>query len=134
MSSFPTIAPSGRSFVDGDWPVKTFNSQSGVEVRILHGNRRYGHKLSLSYDNIADEVCQQFFEHYRSVKGTYETFGIPQVASGSAVAQGWGGDANFFNAGPHSQQYRYAGPPEMSSNYPGISSIRLDLVAVLNPK
>ena len=134
MSDFPTIAPSGRSFVDGDWPVKRFNSQSGVEVRILFGNRRYGHKLSLSYDNIADEICQQFFEHYRSVKGTFETFALPLVASGSAVAQGWGGDPRFFNAGRYSQQYRYSGPPEMSSNYPGIGSIRLELVAVLNAK
>ena len=127
MTAFPTIAPTSRSFEGGDWPIKRFVSQSGSEVRILYGDRRTGHTLSLGYQNIDDETVEQFFQHYYEQKGTYGTFAFNTIES--TVGQGWEGGADFFNAGA-AVQYRYSGPPSVQQVRPGISNITLNFVAV----
>ena len=55
--AFPSLAPTSRSFSAGDYPVKTFKSQNGAEVRILYGNSRTDVKLQLSYENIGDALA-----------------------------------------------------------------------------
>ena len=57
---FPNLKPTSRSFDAGDYPIKTFQSQSGVETRILYGSRRTGAQLSLSFDNISDTDANAF--------------------------------------------------------------------------
>ena len=51
---FPELAPTGRSYEPGNYPVKTFKAQNGAEHRILYGSERSEVKLSLSYANIGD--------------------------------------------------------------------------------
>ena len=127
MTAFPTIAPTSRTFEGGDWPIKRFVSQSGSEVRILYGDRRTGHTLSLGYQNIDDATVEQFFQHYYEQKGTYQTFSFGTAAT--TVGQGWKGGADFFNAGA-AVQYRYSGPPSVQQVRPGISSVTVNFVAV----
>jgi len=75
--AFPNLVPTSRVFDAGEYPIKNFRSQSGVEIRILYGSQRTGMKLELSYDNIADGDAQAFIDHYDEVNGSYGTFTIP---------------------------------------------------------
>ena len=50
---FPALSPTSRDFKPGDFAVKTYNAQSGAEVRILYGDTRTNMELALSYDNIS---------------------------------------------------------------------------------
>ena len=127
MTVYPSIAPSSRSYSAGDWPVKTFNAQDGAEVRILYGDKRYGHTLDLSYRNIPDVQAEEFLLHYFSVQGTYQSFALP---ASSSVAKGWEGNLNFYNAGVLTQ-WRYAGPPVLTSVRPGVSTVNIQFIAVL---
>ena len=79
--AFPTsLQPTGRTYSPGNYPIKTFKSQSGQEVRILYGSERTETKLSLSYANIGDASAELFLDHYDEVKGTFNTFTIPDNA------------------------------------------------------
>ena len=52
--SFPNITPTSRTFKPGNFPVKTYRSESGQETRILYGSIRTDLKMRLTYVNIAD--------------------------------------------------------------------------------
>ena len=126
--TFPTIAPTSRQFTYGDWPVKKFQSQNGAEVRILYGNRRVGHEVQLSYQNIPDTTVDQFLQHYISVRGTYEAFTFPQPITNN-LGRGWKGDPDVFRAGT-GVRWRYKEAPSVTSVYPGVSTINMGFVAV----
>lgn len=123
--AFPAYAPTARSFNAGDYSYKTFQSQSGKEVRILYGDKRTGMTLDLSYDNIADTKADDFIAHYDEVKGGFMSFTLP-----AAFRTGWSGDAVAIDAAT-GNQWRYSEPPTITSVRPGISSVTVKLVGVL---
>ena len=123
--AFPAYAPTARSFNAGDYSYKTFQSQSGKEVRILYGDKRTGMTLDLSYDNIADTKADDFIAHYDEVKGGFTSFALP-----AAFRTGWSGDAVAIDA-TTGNQWRYSEPPTITSVRPGISSVTVRLVGVL---
>lgn len=120
---FPTLKPSSRSFDAGDYPIRTFRSQSGVEARILYGSRRTGAQLQLSYENVTDTDANGFVTHFDEARGTYGTFALP-----AAAATGWTPGTIPAGAG---NQWRYDGPPQITNVRPGRSSVQVKLVAVL---
>lgn len=122
---FPSLRPTSRTYESGDFPVRTYKSQSGVEARILYGSRRTGMSMSLSYDNIRDTQAEQFLDHYDETKGTYFTFTLPAV-----VRTGWSGNGDAIDA-PSGNRWRYDGPPSVNSVRPGISSVSVKLIGVL---
>ena len=121
---FPSIAPTARDFNPGDWPVKTFNAQSGAEVRILYGDTRTQMKLALNYDNLIDTQAEQFLTHYDEVKGSYLTFDLNSTAKA-----GWSGSAAAIDAG-NINKWRYVDAPQVTAVRPGRSSVRVNLVGV----
>lgn len=123
--TFPQHIPTARSFETGSWPVKTYRSQNGSEVRILYGDQETEAKLSLTYANVADAVADDFLQHYRSVKGTYLLFDL-----GGSTKAGWQGSPDALGK-PYAAKWRYAGPPKLSSVRPGVSTVQVDLVAVI---
>ena len=77
MANLPsTPLPSSRSITYGDFPVKTFMSQSGIEYRIKYGTKRAGMVLSLTYKNITDSEAETFLDHYHGQSGTFERFNL----------------------------------------------------------
>ena len=86
--------------------------------------------MSLEYKNITDTEAESFFTDYYAQKGTYTTFALPQPITNNA-GKGWSGDQNFFKAGS-GVKWRYAEPPQLTSVYPGVSTVRIKLVAVGN--
>jgi hypothetical protein len=125
---FPSIKPTARDFTPGDWPVKTFNAQSGAEVRILYGDTRTRMEFVLGYDNISDAEAEQFLAHYDETKGTYLTFFVPPT-----VRAGWTGTSPPLSLGGTAtgNEFRYAEPPQVTAVRPGRSSVRVRLVGVL---
>lgn len=123
--AFPTLTPTSREFAPGAWPIKSYNSQSGAEVRILYGSQRTNAKLSLSYENITDANAQLFVDDYASNIGTLRTFALP-----SAVRNGWSGSSATLDA-PAGTAWRYESEPQLRSVRPGRSSITVNLVAVI---
>lgn len=77
---FPELAPTGRSYEPGNYPVKTFKAQNGAEHRILYGSERSEVKLSLSYANIGDANAELFLDHYDEMQGTFKRFRLPKKA------------------------------------------------------
>ena len=89
---FPTsLNPTSRTFEAGNYPIKTFTSQSGVETRILYGSRRTGQKMSLTYQNIFDYEAEQFVDHYDEVFGTLNPFSIASTGTANGGKAGWNG-------------------------------------------
>jgi hypothetical protein len=125
--AFPELKPTSRDFKPGTYAIKTFNAQSGAEVRILYGDTRTKMELSLGYDNISDTEAEQFLTHYDETKGTFSTFGIPHIAK-----FGWGGTAAAIGAFASGNTYRYADAPQVTSVRPGRSSVRVSLVGVFS--
>lgn len=120
---FPNIKPASRAFTPGDFPSKSYKSQSGVETRILYGSRRTGGELSLSYENVTNANAQSFLTHYGETKGTYGTFSLP--AGPYAGTTG-----TLLNPGA-GNRWRYAEPPQVTSVKNGYSTVQVKLVAVL---
>tara|TARA_Y100000361_G_scaffold51986_1_gene45495 strand:+ start:8594 stop:8968 length:375 start_codon:yes stop_codon:yes gene_type:complete len=123
--AFPTHKPSGRSFAAGNYPYKTFSSQSGKEYRILYGDKRTGMKLSLQYANISDAAADDFVDHYDETKGGFDVFSLP-----SEFRAGWSGDAAAIDAST-GNSWRYESPPQIASVRPGTSSVTVNLIGVL---
>jgi hypothetical protein len=123
--AYPTLTPTSRNYNSGDYPVKTFRSQSGSESRILYGNRRTGMTLELQYDNITDANAELFLDHYDETKGSYTTFTLP-----TSALSGWSGNTDALDAAT-ANSWRYDQPPQVSNVRPGISSVQIKLVGVL---
>jgi hypothetical protein len=123
--AYPAFAPTSRSFAAGDYQYKTYKAQNGKEVRILYGDKRTGMTLDLGYDNIADTAADDFIAHYDETKGGFASFTLPD-----AFRTGWTGDAAAIDAAT-GNQWRYDGPPAITSVRPGISSVTVKLVGVL---
>ena len=121
---FPALQPTSRDFTPGNWPVKSYKSQSGAEVRILYGDTRTNMELTLGYDNISDAQAQQFLTHYDETKGTYNTFTI-----NSSTKAGWTGTTTAIDSGTVNR-WRYADPPQVTAVKPGRSSVRVSLLGV----
>ena len=124
--AYPTLAPTGRSFSPGDYPIKTYQSQSGVETRILYGSKRTNMTLELSYDNITDADAQSFADHYDETKGSYLTFAIAD-----AVRSGWTGAPTTIDV-VSGAAWRYDGPPAITAIKPGVSTVQVRLRGTLS--
>ena len=123
--AFPALVPTSRDLDPGSYPVKAFRAQSGVEVRILYGNKRTDQMLDLSYTNVPDAQAQLFVQHFDAVLGTFQTFTLP-----AATRTGWSADQATIDA-VAGAAWRYEEAPKISSVRPGLSSVTVRLRAVL---
>ena len=126
VPSFPSLAPTSRSFDPGDFPIKTYNAQNGSEVRIVYGSKRINRKLQLTYANVVDTEVEKFIKHYSDASGTLNQFNVP-----SGTLSGWGGvEAQNVMAVETGLRYRYAKPPVMTQVAKDRSTVTVDLVMV----
>ena len=126
------LVPTARSFESGDFPVRTYKAQNGVEHRILYGSNRTNMKLSLTYANIKDVDAEKFLDHYDAVQGTFQTFGLRNHSDGTNPARGgWEGNKDALGADASGNDYRYEGPPQLTQVRHGISTVTVNLIGVL---
>lgn len=124
---FPDLIPTSRSFEAGDYPVKTFKAQNGAEHRILYGSNRTNMKLSLTFANITDADAELILDHYDTVQGTFGTLSV----SPSSGKGGWQGNEDAIGAAANGNVYRYENAPQMTQVRPGISTVTVNLIAVI---
>lgn len=129
MADYPGLVPSSRQYTPGNWPVRTYKAMDGYEVRILYGDKMTGMKLQLSYQAIPDTDAVKFLEHYEQQRGTFESF---HFASDEGPKGGWGASYAQLGAGSEGNSWRYEGPPQLEQLRPGVSSVTVNLLAVLN--
>lgn len=125
---FPTLAPSSRQYSDGDWPVKEYQAMDGYSVRVLYGSRQFGMTLQLSYQNITDTQAAEFLDHYRQQQGTFTPF---LFGPEDGPRNGWSADKNYMSAAAQSNSWKYVEAPTVTSVKPGISTVNVNLIAVL---
>lgn len=129
--AFPSIQPTSRQFDAGNWPVKTFNSQNGAEIRILYGNYRTNLVFALTYDNITDAQAGDFIDDYASRSGTFGSF-VFDDSQKQALLAGWNDPTveSLLVAGD-SLRWRYDEAPKITSVRPGISKVSVTLRGIL---
>ena len=134
MLDFPNLVPSSRSFKSGDYPVSRYKAINGMEVRVLRGSNQTSMELALRYNAIKDTEVELFLNHFSQQKGTYEKFiliGTDGSRDTVGAKGGWAGDPGSLGAVGQGNEWRYAGPVEVTSVYPGVSNVSVQLVAVL---
>lgn len=123
--SYPDFTPAARSYEPSSWPVKTFQTMNGSEVRLLYGDTPTNAKLKLTYANVSDSNVQQFLDHYQQTKGTFLAFPLSAGAT-----RGWQGGA-MPGVTTKQDRWRYEAAPSVSSVRPGVSTVDVTLLEVL---
>ena len=118
--SYPTLEPTSRTWTLGQAGQDSFVAASGVETRVLFGSLVIGQQLELTYANITEAEARLFDNHHVSVRGTFDSFSLPnQVFAGMSTAFG-----TYVN------KWRYAESPTIESVKNGIHTVSVSLIAV----
>lgn len=121
---FPQIQPSSRSYQPGERPRTVFQSQNGSTTLVEFGSQQVDAQLQLQFRNITDDKAAEIINHYNSiVEDEWVRFD---------GARGMGGmDTSLYNAvqkGDDKLRWRYDGPPQISSVYPGVSTVACSFI------
>ena len=126
---FPSdILPTGRTFKPGRLPETSFEARNGSVSFVQYGQNFVNAELTLNFANISDGRATQILQHYQSVVGDdYVAF--------AANAGFQGMDAELISEGLESGdqllRWRYSAAPQLTSVYPGISSVQVQFVGLL---
>jgi hypothetical protein len=99
-----------------------YQSLDGIEIRFVHGSKTTGQRLSLTFDNVTEAVGRSITDHYDTNGTTYGVFGLP--------AEVFAGMADYNNTNPAGNDWRYAGPPQVTYGSPGYQSVTVELLGV----
>ena len=121
--NFPSLVPSSRSYTPGQLPIRAYRTLSGAIWKRAFTNTRLGQTIKLQYENIPDTQAELIFAHFESVGGLFNRFALPVE-----VFQGIGGGITTRLRAPVNIQWAYAQEPTITSVFPGISSVTVDLI------
>ena len=131
-------APSTRTYSPGNFPQVEFEAQNGVKTVIRYGKNRTNSSLTLSYNNISDDLAGHIISNYVAVMSVYDYVefegskaidGVKDTQAGSGLALSkYMKEDDQFSA----QKWRYDGPPMVTSVFPGRSNVECKFVACLD--
>lgn len=128
--SFPSIAPTARTYAPGKYPQKDFVALNGAITRMVYGTRRSGAELSLDFDNITDANAALILQNYELV--TAANNWIVFSSTNGSIGTGASLAAYIQESGGSGLRWRYAEPPQITSVVPGRSSVRCRFVGELD--
>ena len=130
MAQFkPTnITPSTRSYSPGEYPQVEFEAQNGVKTVIRYGKNRTGSSLSLGFDNILDSDAAAILQNYEDINSIWDEV----TFSGTNVINGADSTLQSYFLERTELKWRYDGPPQVESVYPGRSNVQCKFVACLD--
>jgi len=130
MAQFkPTnITPSTRSYSPGEYPQVEFKAQNGVKTVIRYGKHRTGSLLSLGFDNILDSDAAAILKNYEDINSIWDEVSF----TGTNVINGADSTLQSYLIERTELKWRYDGPPEVTSVYPGRSNVQCKFVACLD--
>jgi hypothetical protein len=121
-------APSSRSYSPGEYPQVEFEAQNGVKTVIRYGKNRTGASLTLGFNNIADADAATILSNYEAVNSVWDNV----TFDGTGVIEGAASQMQVFFKEGTPLKWRYDGPPEVTSVYPGRSNVQCKFVACLD--
>ena len=122
------LVPSTRSYSPGDYPQVEFESQNGVKTVIRYGKNRTGSSLSLGFDNILDSDAAAILKNYEDINSIWDEV----TFTGTNVINGADSTLQSYLIERTELKWRYDGPPEVTSVYPGRSNVQCKFVACLD--
>lgn len=126
MAIFPSLRPSQRRIVAGDYPTKTYRSLSGAIVKRNFGNRPFGYSLELEFQNIDEDSFASIWDHYHGQNGTSDGFTLPDD-----VFSGYQDATSARIKRESTLRWYYAEPPQIESGQNGLSTVTTRLVGEL---
>tara|TARA_R100000655_G_scaffold39511_1_gene74762 strand:- start:1332 stop:1748 length:417 start_codon:yes stop_codon:yes gene_type:complete len=131
---FPALVPSSRSFSPGSYPEAVFEAQNGAKSFIRYGNKPVNASLSLSFTNISDSDANSILTAYfdsESVSENYINISSEALAGIKSIVTD---DSLSYRIGQYETglRWRFSGPPEYSSVFPGVANVSCSFVACLD--
>ena len=120
VRDFPSLAPTARTYRPGRLPETTFTAQNGATTFVQFGNTFVNAMLSLEFKNISDSDAADILSHYLSVvEDDSVRFNFKRGFNGMSSEL-----TDQMESGDDTLRWRYAEPPEVSSVYPGVSTVQ----------
>ena len=136
---FPDIRPTSRSFSPGETPKEIFRAQNGAVTAVQFGAHRTDSSLTLTFENISDKQAREIFENYDSMSvdgdGNWDYVKFVGGSESSVGAMAGIGDTQLRRTIAESageRKYRYTSPPQITSVFPGRSSVVVELTGYLD--
>ena len=116
---FPKLIPSSRQYKPGKLPETVFEAQNGATTFVQFGNQFVNAELSMTFKNIQDDEAAQIIDHYHSVtENDWVRFDGDRGIGGLSQKL-----YNAYERGDGTLRWRYRNPPQVTSVYPGISTV-----------
>lgn len=128
MAVFPSITPTSCEFRAPSFAVKSTTSLSGVTSRRIFGNRPYGATLSISFENIQNDVATSILQCWNSAYGTALPVTLP-----SQIFLGAGSNLSAYMRNANGGvSWHFAEEPSLTRGVPGYSTVSVRLEATLD--
>ena len=132
---FPAgISPSSRQYQMGELPVSEFKSMNGATTFVRFGSKVVDSRLSMTFSNIPDEKAFEIHNNYLEVNGGFGARGTRNyLRLSKTVTEGpMAGIKNeslrgVMSEGRENRRYRYAKPPVITSTFPGLCNVQIEL-------
>jgi len=106
MATFPSLAPSSRTFTPGRHPHSEIGTLSGLQTRVRTSNVILDQLLRLSFAALTEAQMLSIRTHYIGQQGRFLSFAIPNdLLSGTTTP------ASFT---PTGYSWTYAAPPQIT--------------------
>jgi hypothetical protein len=135
---FPNIKPTSRSYTPGNFPRQIFRAQNGATTAVQFGKRVVDSSLKMTFANITDEQAMEIFDNFISVNDTdkdgnwdYVTFPFEAV-TGAMAGINSDGLRRVMAETRGFRKYRYLSPPQVTSVFPGRSTVTIELRGYLD--
>ncbi len=128
MRPFPTdIIPTSRTYKPGKLPETRFEARNGAVSFVQYGQNFVNAELTLNFANIYDGQAMRILQHYAEVLGDdYVVFGS------DAGFQGMNAELiGSLESGREILRWRYNDAPQVTSVYPGVSTVQVQFVGYL---
>ena len=76
MTTFPSLEPTTRALVYGNYPQNVHEGLSGGNVRFLLGTDRTVQRLTITYEFLTETEAQSLLTHYNGQNGSIDPFNL----------------------------------------------------------
>lgn len=120
MTIFPSLTPTSRRVIQGQYAVKRFTTISGTGNTRRYSSQPFNSSLELSFDNISDSSALAIVNCYESAGGSFDALTLPSSL--------WDGvDPALQQKLQRDYTWRFAEQPQLISGRPGTSSVTVKL-------
>jgi hypothetical protein len=130
---FPDLTPSQRVYTPPSYPTNEFQGLNGAVTTIQYGRLAIDSQLQMTFQNIPDEDAWKIVRNYAAVNNEFNSdTGERAYVTFSATAAAMRGiqdpDMRSKIAEDKAQlRYRYLAAPQITSTFPGRSTVTVEL-------